>query len=134
MYDEICGFIRENKSYCLAFIVIVIACIAGAWLVYDARRNEPIHENTNNAMADVERRIQNIEQRINSLQSRVDKAEKTVERTIVTIRDGRENATTVADGIAGAEKRLDAIIQRQGRIENIIANIEAANRQGTANP
>ena len=134
MYDEICGFIRENKSYCLAFIVIVIACIAGAWLVYDAQRNEPIHENTNNAMADVERRIQNIEQRINSLQSRVDKAEKTVERTIVTIRDGRENAATVADGIAGAEKRLDAIIQRQGRIENIIANIEAANRQGTAHP
>lgn len=132
MYDEICGFIRENKSYCLAFIVI--ACIAGAWLVYDAQRNEPIHENTNNAMADVERRIQNIEQRISSLQSRVDKAEKTVERTIITIRDGRENAATVADGITGAEKRLDAIIQRQGRIENIIANIEAANRQGTAHP
>ena len=134
MYDEVCGFIRENKSYCLAFIVIVIACIAGAWLVYDAQRNEPIHENTNNAMADVERRIQSIEQRISSLQSRVDKAEKTVERTIVTIRDGRENAEAIADGIGRADERLDGLIQRSGRIQNIIADIETANRQGKKNP
>ena len=112
----------------------MVLCIAGIWLVHDYYRNEPVYEDTNSAMADVEKRIESIEQRIDRLQDRVAKAEKTVSGTIVTIRESRENAVTVADGIDRAEERLDAIIQRQGRIENILADIEAANRQGKKNP
>ena len=125
---EIKEFYHGNKDFILTFIVVLLVCAIGAWVYRDNRRNEPVYENTNNTMADVEGRISNIEQRIDRLQDRVDKAEKTVSGTIVTIRDSRENAVTVASGIEGAEKRLDALIQRQGKIENIIRDIEAANR------
>ncbi len=122
------GFYEENKDYIRAFIVVFVLCLAGVWLVRDYHRNEPVYNNTDKSMADVDQRIESIEQRIDSLQKRVDKAEKTVSGTIVTIRDSRENAVTVADGITDAEKRLDSIIQRQGRIENIISDIETANK------
>ena len=128
---EIRDFIRENKDYCITFAAIVIICITGAWLVHDNRRNEPIYTDTDSTVADIDRRISSIEQRIDRLQDRVTKAEETVSGTVGAIRDGRENAAAVAEGIAGAEERLDAIIQRQGRITNILAEIEIANRQRT---
>lgn len=128
------SFYEENKSYCLAFAVVMVLCITGIWLVHDYHRNRPIYESTDSTMADINKRIESIEQRIDRIQERNSAIEKTVERTIITIRDGRENAVTVADGIDRAEERLDAIIQRQGRIENILADIETANRQGTKNP
>ena len=121
---------KENRDYILAFAVVTMLCLAGAWLVHDYGRNEPVYNNTDSTMADIDARIGSIEQRIDSLQSRVDKAEKAVSGTLVTIRESRENAVTVADGITGAEERLDRIIQRQGRIANIIAGIEGANRKG----
>ena len=131
MYVELCEFFRENKVVIVVFIAIVISCVAGAWLAYDYGRNEPVYHHTDDTMGNVDKRIESIEQRIDSLQSRVSKAEKTVSGTVVTIRQSRENAVTVADGISAAEERLDGIIQRQGRIENIIADIENANRQRT---
>lgn len=126
-------FIESNKSFCIFFLFVAVFIVCGTWLLCDHWRNEPVYTDTNNAMADVEERIQSIEQRIDSLQSRVDKAQETVSGTIVTIRDSRENAAAVATGIDRAEERLDSIIQRQGRIENLIADIEAANRPGAKN-
>ncbi len=131
---EIKDFYEDNKTYCIAAIGIMVAALVCAWLVYDHSRNEPIYNDTDRTVEDINRRIQGVEQRINSLQDRVTAAEKTVGGTVITIREGRENAVTIADGITSAEKRLDSIIQRQGRIENIINDIEAANRQRTAGP
>ena len=125
---EIKDVYEKNKKYCIIVAVIVLLIVAGYWLYRDAHRNDTIHNNTDNSVERLEKRLDDIGQRIDGLQKRNEQNQKTVERTIITIRDGRENAATVADGITGAEKRLDAIIQRQGRIENIIANIEAANR------
>lgn len=122
------SFYEENKDYICAFAVVMVLCITGIWLVHDYYRNEPVYEDTNSAMADVEKRIKSIEQRIDRIQERNSAIEKTVSGTIITIRDSRENAVTVADGIGRAEERLDAIIQRQGRIENILADIETANK------
>lgn len=118
-----------GRRYILGIVIVVVLLLFG-WLWYDNNRNKPIYNDTNNTMADVDKRIESIEQRIDGLQSRIDKAEKTVSGTIITIRDSRENAVTVADGVSRAEERLDSIIQRQGRIENIIRDIEKANRQG----
>lgn len=115
------------RPYLIGFLVVALLLLC-AWLCFDTRRNEPVYEDTNATVGRIEERIGSIEKRIDSLQNRVDKAEKTVSGTIVTIRDSRENAVTVADGIGRAEERLDSIIQRQGRIENIIADIEAANK------
>lgn len=128
------SFYEENKSYCLAFAVVMVLCIAGIWLVHDYYRNEPIYNNTDNTMADIDKRLQNIEQRINRIQERNSAIEKAISGTVITIRDSRENAVTVADGIGRAEERLDAIIQRSGRIQNLISDIETANHKGKKNP
>lgn len=125
MYD---GFYETNRASVLAFIVILVVGATGVWLVHDHYRNEPIYNNTDNTMADVNKRIESIEQRIDRIQERNSAIEKTVNGISATVNAGRENAVTVADGIGRAEERLDSIIQRQGRIENIIADIENANR------
>ena len=85
-------------------------------------------------MADIDKRLQSIEQRIDRIQERNSAIEKAVSGTVITIRDSRENAVSVADGIGRADERLDGLIQRSGRIQNIIADIENANRQGKKNP
>lgn len=128
------SFYEENKSYCIAFAIVMVLCITGIWLVHDYYRNEPVYEDTDSTMADINKRIESIEQRIDRIQERNSAFEKAVSGTVITIRDSRENAVTVADGISRAEERLDAIIQRQGRIENILADIESANQPGTKNP
>lgn len=127
------GFYEENKDYVHAFIVVMAVCLVGVWLCYDQYRNEPVYNDTDSTMADIDKRIESIEQRLNRIQERNTAIEKAVERIGVTITAGRENAVTVADGIERADKRLDGIIQRQGRIENIINDIETANRQRTQN-
>ncbi|MBR1494238.1 MAG: hypothetical protein IJ601_04235 [Acidaminococcaceae bacterium] len=129
MYEELYNFIRQNKMYCVTFAALIIACICGAWLAYDYGRNEPVYYNTNDTMDRIDDRINSIESRLATMQERHDKAEKAVSGTIVTIRDSREKATAITEGITAAEERLDAAIQRSGRIENLIRDIEAANRQ-----
>lgn len=124
---------KDDNKFVVGIIVLGFVLLT-AWVCHDLARNKPTYNNTDSTMADVESRIGSIEQRIDKLQNRIDKAEKAVSGTVITIRESRENAVTVADGISGAEARLDGIIQRQGRIENILADIEAANRQGKKNP
>ena len=129
--ERINEFLAENR---VAFLVGILLLVLVCWLHKDNRRNEPVYEDTNATVGRIEERIGSIEQRIDSLQNRVDKAEKTVSGTIVTIRDSRENAVTVADGISGTEARLNDAVQRSGRIQNIIADIETANNKGKKNP
>ena len=124
----------EQKNDYIIVAVAVIVLIACGWLYHDAHRNRAVYTNTDNTVEQLEKRIDGIEQRIGTMQERLDKATETVSGTIVTIRDSRENAVTVADGIDGTEKRLNDAIQRSGRIQNIIADIETANQQGKKNP
>ena len=132
MYDK--DFYTENKDYILAFIVVFAVCFFGIWIYHDLTRNEPIYNDTDSTMADINKRIESIEQRIDRIQERNSAIEKAVSGIGERINASRENAVTVADGLGRAEERLDAIIQRQGRIENIIADIETANRTGKKNP
>lgn len=125
------GFYEDNKDYVHTFIIIMAVCIIGVWLCYDYYRNDGINHDTDNAVERIEERIKNIERRVDRIQERNTAIEKAVQRIGGTINAGRENAVTVADGIERADKRLDGIIQRQGRIENILNNIETANRQRT---
>ena len=127
-------FYQENKSYCITYAVIMVLCLAGVWLVHDHYRNEPVYNDTDSTVADIEKRVGNIEQRIDSLSDRLTKAEKTVERVGATVTAGRENAERIETGISGVEERLDSAIQRSGRIENLIADIERANQQRKKNP
>ena len=129
--EKIKEFLAENRLILvIGFCLLLLIC----WLHHDANRNKPVYNDTDKSMERIEERMSAIESRIDTMSDRLEKAEKTVSGTIVTIRDSRENAVTVADGIGRAEERLDGLIQRSGRIQNIIADIENANRQGKKNP
>jgi len=122
-----------GRPYLIGILVIIVLALFG-WLYHDIHRNDGIHNNTDGTMADIDKRLQSIEQRIDRIQERNSAIEKAVSGTVITIRDSRENAVTVADGIGRAEERLDAIIQRSGRIQNLISDIETANHKGKKNP
>lgn len=128
MYDY-----KDDNKTAIGIIVIGFVILT-AWLCHDYARNQPTYSNTDSTMADIDKRLQSIEQRIDRIQERNSAIEKAVSGTVITIRDSRENAVTVADGIGRADERLDGLIQRSGRIQNIIADIENANRQGKKNP
>ena len=121
-------FYQENRLYTICFIVLIAVCSAGAWLVYDYSRNNPIYNDTDQSMERIESKLSDIESRINSLQRGIAENQKAVQRISDTINAGRENAEVVAGGITEAERRLDNAIQRSGRIQNIIDDIEKSNR------
>ena len=129
--ERINEFLAENR---VAFLVGILLLVLVCWLHKDNRRNDGVYNDTNSTVERIEERMSNIEQRIDTMSDRLEKAEKTVSGTIVTIRDSRENAVTVADGISGTEARLNDAVQRSGRIQNMIADIETANNKGKKNP
>ena len=124
MYD----FYEKNKSACVSFIVVAVVCLCGAWLVHDYFRNKPIYNDTNNTMADIEKRIDGIEQRVNRISERLANAEKTVSGIAERIDHSAELAGEVTAGIDGIERRFGEIVQRSGRIQNLIADIERQNK------
>lgn len=132
--NEFKEFYRENRSYTISFILLTIICFVGVWLVYDYERNKPINDDTDNSMADVENRISSIEHRLDTMQSRIAETQKTINGITERINASTKYASEIADGIGGAEKRLDSAIQRSGRIENLISDIEAENRKGEKSP
>ena len=129
--EKIKEFIAENR---LILVIGLCLLLLICWLHHDANRNKPIYNDTDKSVERIEERMSAIEQRIDSMSNRLEKAEKTVSGTIVTIRDSRENAVTVADGISGTEARLNDAVQRSGRIQNLISDIETANNKGKENP
>lgn len=134
MKQEIKGFYEENKDFIISFAVVVAILLAGAWLVHDYARNEPVYHDTDDGVERLEKRLDDIGQRIDSLQKRVVENQKAVERITGTVSAGRENAEAVAGGLTEAERRLDNAIQASGRIQNRIADIEAANQKGKVYP
>ena len=124
---EIKEFYEENKSYCIATLVVMVIALAGAWLVHDYARNEPVYQNTNSTVADLNKRISDLEQRIATMQSRLAETQKTVDTIGRRISTSTGLAVEINEGLGAAEQRLDAAIQRGQRIENLIREIEAGN-------
>lgn len=133
MYEN-SNFLRENKGFCITFVIVVLIGVVAVWLLLDHERNGPIYENTDRTVEQLEKRVGDLESRLDSVSARLEKAQQTVSGISATVTAGRENAVTVADGISGVEKRLDECIQRSGRIANLITDIENANRQRAAGP
>ena len=129
--ERINEFLAENR---VAFLVGILLLVLVIWLHKDNRRNDGVYNDTDATVERIEERMSAIEQRIDTMSYRLEKAEKTVSGTIVTIRESRENVVTVADGISGTESRLNDAVQRSGRIQNLIADIETANHKGKKNP
>ena len=123
--ERINEFLAENR---VAFLVGILLLVLVCWLHKDNRRNDGVYNDTNNAVADIERRIDRIEQRVDSVSARLDQAEKTNTELGGRIESSTAIAKEVATGIDGLQDRLDSAVQRSGRIANIIADIEAKNR------
>lgn len=121
-------FCQENRTYVITYFLLAILCICCLWLVYDHYRNEPVYQDTDNSVERLESKLSDIESRIDSLQRGIEQNQKAVQRISDTINAGRENAETVAGGITEAERRLDNAIQASGRIQNIIDDVERANK------
>ena len=123
--ERINEFLAENR---VAFLVGILLLVLVCWLHKDNRRNDGVYNDTNNAVADLERRIDRIEQRVDSVSARLDQAEKTNTELGGRIESSTAIAKEVATGVDGLQDRLDSAVQRSGRIANIIADIEAKNR------
>ena len=123
--EQIKSFIAENR---LALFIGILLLILICWLHKDQHRNDGIHKDTDTTVADIDKRIQSIEGRLDSMQTRLDENQKAVSRIAEGIGRSREKAEIVAGGIDQAEGRLDDAIQRSQRIEDIIRDIEKANK------
>ena len=121
---------EKKNDWVIVLIVLGIVIVAG-WLYADHHRNDGISGNTDSTVADIDRRIQSIEGRLDSMQDRLDENQKAVTGIAERIESGRHNAEEIAGGLEQAEGRLDSAIKRSERIEDIIRDIEKANRQGT---
>ena len=123
--EQIKSFIAENRlSLFIGILLLLLIC----WLHTDQHRNDGIRDNTDSTVADIDKRIQSIEGRLDSMQTRLDENQKAVSRIAEGIGRSREKAEIVAGGIDKAEGRLDDAIKRSERIEDIIAEIERANK------
>ena len=122
MYD----YKDDNKV--IVGIIVIGFVILTAWICHDIGRNKPVYNDTNNTMERIENRINSIEQRVNSMSDRLAETQKTVNAIGGRIESSGKLAGEIADGIGSAETRLDDAIQRSGRIQNLISDIEAANR------
>ena len=123
--DKIKEFIAENRlALCIGILLLFLIC----WLHADQHRNDGIHHDTDSTVADIDKRIQSIEGRLDSMQTRLDENQKAVSRIAEGIGRSREKAEAIAGGIDQAEGRLDDAIKRSERIEDLIREIEKANR------
>lgn len=123
--------LQEIKNEAFENIVaigIIALCLIAGWLYYDSCKREAEHHDTDIILDGIDKRVEDAGKRIDSAKQSVDKAEKAVTDAVGRIERSEKSAGEIATGIGECESRLDSIIQRQGRIENIIADIEAANK------
>ena len=119
--------IKDDNKFLVGILVLGLVCVI-AWFCHDLARNKPTYNNTDSTMADIDKRMQNIEGRLDSMSHRLDENQKAVNRIAEGIGRSREKAEIVAGGIDQAEGRLDSAIQRSQRIEDLIRDIEKANK------
>ena len=123
--EQIKSFIAENRlALLLGLLLLLLIC----WLHHDARRNEPIYNDTDTNVADLEKRIQSAEQRIDGMSKRIEQNQKTIESVERGISTSTGLAIEIEEGTGRAEDRLESAIARTERIKGIIADIEKANR------
>ena len=116
-----------SRPYLVGVFIIVVLLLF-AWVCHDNNRNREVYNSTDSTMADIDKRVQSIEGRLDSMSQRLDENQKAVSRIAEGIGRSREKAEAIAGGIDQAEGRLDDAISRSQRIEDIIREIEKANR------
>ena len=117
----------NSRPYYVGILVVLVLFLF-AWICYDHYRNKPIYESTDVILDTIEVRVDDAGKRTDAIKDRVGKAEESVKQSANKIAGSRKDADAIAEGLAGCEARVDSIIQRHGRIKNIITDIENANK------
>ena len=123
--ERIKELIVENR---VAVLIGVCVLLFFCWLHKDNHRNDGIHYDTDATVEQLEKRIESIEHRVDSVSKRIDQAEKTNTELGGRIESSTSIAKEIGSGIERVQDGLDSAIQRSGRIQNIIADIESKNK------
>lgn len=123
--EKIKEFVAENR---LILVIGLCLLLLICWLHHDARRNEPIYNDTDKSMERIEERMSAIEQRIDTMSDRLTETQKAVERVGIGISRSTGYAIEIDEGIGRTESRLDNVVKRSERIQSLIADIERTNK------
>ena len=121
---------RPNSQK-MAVAVIIIAILLVAVYCILSRTGDDTAKTDNDisgSVAELENRIDRLESRITSLSKRIDHAEETLTGIGERIESSQNHAGQIATGIDSLQGRLDHAVQRGGRIQNILEDIERKNR------
>lgn len=116
---------NQKMAGCVIGIVIVLVVI---WCVMSRTDPGKTDNDISGSMAELENRIDSLESRVTSLSKRIDHAEKTLTGISDRIDASQEYAGQIATGIDSLQNRIDHAVQRGGRIQNILEDIERQNR------
>ena len=120
-------FRPTNQKMAIGFLIIVIVLVA-VWCIMSRTDPGKTDNDISGSVAELENRIDSLESRVTSLSKRIDHAEKTLTGISDRIDASQEYAGQIATGIDSLQNRIDHAVQRSGRIQNIIEEIERTNR------
>lgn len=121
-------FRPTNQKMAIGFLIIIIMLVAVWCFMSRTGDNTKTDNDISGSVAELENRIDRIESRVTSLSKRIDHAEKTITGISDRIDASQEYAGQIATGIDSLQGRLDRAVQRGGRIQNILEDIERQNR------
>lgn len=122
-------FRPTNQKMAIGFLIIVIVLVA-VWCVMSRTGDNPgkTDNDISGSVAELENRIDSLESRVTSLSKRIDHAEETLKGVNAGIEHSQSLASEIAGGIDSLQNRIDRAVQRGGRIQNILEEIERTNR------
>lgn len=120
-------FRPTNQKMAVGFLIIVIVLVA-VWCIMSRTDPGKTDNDISGSMAELENRISAIESRVTKLSARIDHAEKAVSGIAERIDASQGYAGEIATGLDSLQGRIDSAVQRSGRIQNILEEIERTNR------
>ena len=120
-------FRPNSKEMAGCFLGIVIVLVA-VWCIMSRTDPGKTDNDISGSVAELENRIDSLESRVTSLSKRIDHAEETLKGVSAGIEHSQSLASEIAGGIDSLQNRIDHAVQRGGRIQNILEEIERTNR------
>lgn len=121
-------FRPTNQKMAIGVLIIVIVLVAVWCFMSRTGDNTKTDNDISGSVAELENRIDRIESRVTSLSKRIDHAEETIKGVNAGIEHSQSLASEIAGGIDSLQNRIDHAVQRGGRIQNILEDIERQNR------
>ena len=120
-------FRPTNQKMAVSFLIIIIVLVA-VWCIMSRTDPGKTDNDISGSVAELENRIDKLESRVTSLSERIDHAEETLKGVNAGIEHSQSLASEIAGGIDSLQNRIDHAVQRGGRIQNILEDIERQNR------